>query len=240
MESRNPAATSSRFISGRKRISADDLAYFELRDLLSSGELPPEEQISEETLAELLGVSRTPLRAALTRLRFEGLIDRATNGRLFVPPVSVEDAAQLFAVRIALEELALEAGFLHVDQDMLAVMRSFIEQMGVLRGVSAREVGLYGGEFHGVLYKAGGNPLNLALLAQLQGRIDRYRFLSTGTGQERQDKAIEEHRQILAAIEQRDLPGAKAALRAHLEGALASVQNAIRAQSVSHEISQKV
>lgn len=222
-------------ISGKNRISAADLAYFELRNRIANGVIPPGEQVSEDALAELVGLSRTPLRAAVSRLRVEGLIDRASNGRLFVPPVSIKDAEELFAVRFVLEELALETSFAYLDEKMFSLMGGLIEQMTALRGTSGREVGLFGGEFHSVLYKVGGNSLNLALLAQIQGRIDRYRYLSTGTGQERQNQAIEEHRQILDALKKHDLPLAKVVLRAHLEGAASTVKKAIKSSLEGHE-----
>lgn len=219
---------SSAGLSGRRRVSTEDLAYLELRDVLARGEYPPAAQLSEEALATRLGVSRTPLRQALGRLRSEYLVDRSPGGRLFVTPVSPENARDIFAVRLALEHLALQQAFPHVTDQLLAVLRSLLAQMASLGEANPDAVANYGGEFHATIYRAGGNEVNLALLAQLQGRIDRYRFLSTSTGVRRNRSAIREHQQIVAALEARDLPAAAAALDTHLQAAQTSVLGALR------------
>lgn len=214
-------------LDGRRRVSAEDLVYRELRDLLAQQKLAPGSQVSEEALAVTLGVSRTPLRQALASFRYEGLLERAANGRLYVTPVSVEDARNVFTVRIALELLALEQSFANLTDDLLLSLRGLLAQMAVIDQGSDRSVGRYGGEFHGLLYRNGRNEVNLALLSALEGRIDRYRFLSTGTGVRRQRDAVEEHEVILEALERRDLRGAKRALLDHLENAQQSVMAAL-------------
>lgn len=215
--------------SGRRRVSAEDLTYLELREMLARRELEPGGQLSEEALAAQLGVSRTPLRQALTRLRFEGLVDRSANGRLHATPISAADARNLFAVRISLETLALEQAFERMTEEVLRELRALLAQMSALDRLGGTEVGRYGGQFHATLYQAGGNDLNLMLLSMLQGRIDRYRFLSTGTGVQRQRQAVREHSEILQALTDHDLPAAKRALGEHLcqarESVLAAVQS---------------
>lgn len=221
-----PNTDSAGVLFGQRRVSTEDLAYHELRTMLVTRRLEPSGSLSEEALAAALGVSRTPLRQALARLRLEGLVDRAPNGRLFVTPVSAADAGDLFSVRCALEELALEQAFPHLNESLLRTLRGLLAHMDAVGDAGGETVAKYGGEFHAVLYRAGGNALNLALLGQLQARIDRYRFLSTATGPKRQRDAVKEHRIILAALEAADLPRAKAALREHLGRAQASVLKA--------------
>lgn len=214
-------------LSGRQRVSAEDLAYVALRDMLARAEYPPGTPLSEEALARRLGVSRTPLRQALGRLRFEHLVDRSPGGRLFVTPVSADNATDVFAVRLALERLALQQAFPHVTEQLTTLLRSLLAQMALLMRTNREAVADYGGEFHAAIYRAGGNEVNLALLAQLQGRIDRYRFLSTSTGLRRNRNAVREHQAILAALEAGDLPAASAALDTHLRAAQASVLTAL-------------
>lgn len=214
-------------LDGRRRISAEDLVYVELRDLLAQQRLAPGNQVSEESLAVTLGVSRTPLRQALGRLRHEGLVERSANGRLYVAPMSADDAMNLFSVRIALELLALEQSFVNLTEELLVSLRGLLAQMAVIEQGSERTVGRYGSEFHAALYRNSRNDVNLGLLSALEGRIDRYRFLSTGTGVPRQRHAVEEHQVILEALEQRNLRATKRALREHLENARKSVLTAL-------------
>lgn len=220
-------------LDGRRRVSTEDLVYRELRHMLAQQQLAPGSQVSEEALAVSLGVSRTPLRQALARLRYEGLVERGANGRLNVAPISVEDARNVFSVRIALELLALEQAFANLTDDLLLSLRGLLAQMAIIGQGSDRSVGHYGGEFHALLYKNGQNEVNLAFLSALEGRIDRYRFLSTRTGIHRQRDAIEEHERILEALERWDLCGAKRALRDHLENAQQSVMSALSTRAAN-------
>lgn len=195
--------------------------------MISQRQVAPGSLVSEEALAATLGVSRTPLRQALARFRYEGLLERSANGRLYVTRMSANDARNIFSVRIALELLALEQAFANLTDDLLLTLRGLLAQMATLDQGSERSVGRYGGEFHALLYRSGRNEVTLASLSALEGRIDRYRFLSTGTGVRRQRNAVQEHEVILEALERRDLRGARRALRTHLQNAQESVLTAL-------------
>lgn len=81
-----------------------------LLSLIETGELRPGDLLEERALAARLSVSRTPIRAALSRLVGEGLVDRAPNGLLTVTELGLEDFAQLIQFRRLLEgEAALQA-----------------------------------------------------------------------------------------------------------------------------------
>lgn len=223
-------------LSGRRRVSAEDLAYEALRDMIARGEYPPDTPLSEEALATRLGLSRTPLRQALGRLRFEHLVDRSPGGRLFVTPVSSADASDVFAVRLALEQLALQQAVPLITDGDLAMLRSLLAQMRSLSRSNPDAVGSYGGEFHATIYRVGGNQVNLALLGQLQGRIDRYRYFSTATGARRTQNAVREHRLILQTLEARDAAAAAAALHTHLQAAHRSVLAALHQMNRSTDL----
>lgn len=215
----------------RSRVSTDDIIYAELREMLTSGQIAPGAPLSEEVLAQSLGVSRTPLRQALSRLRFEGLVQRSTNGRHFAGEVSEAHARDLFSVRIALETLAIEEAFPHLTPESLTILRGTLAQADTLVQQDGHDVGNLGRVFHATIYDASSNQLNLELLAQIQSRIDQYRYLSTGTGADRQRAALKEHRLIFEALEANDLVVAKRLLREHLENARKSVITAIRKSS---------
>src|SRR3954463_1400127 len=82
---------------------ASDLAYESLRDDILNWRIAPGTALSETELALRLGVSRTPLPAALARLALEGLVDTSRGRTGVVPDVSVESIAQQFEVREAPE-----------------------------------------------------------------------------------------------------------------------------------------
>ncbi|NOY75911.1 MAG: GntR family transcriptional regulator [Kiritimatiellaeota bacterium] len=88
-----------------KRIGVDHICA-ELRHRLKSGELKPESRIVEQELAEGFGVSRTPIRAAIERLRAEGLFVGLPNLGTFVRRFSMGDVRDTFEIREVLEGLA--------------------------------------------------------------------------------------------------------------------------------------
>jgi DNA-binding GntR family transcriptional regulator len=82
-------------------------AYDELRRKILQGELAPGATFSQVQLSTQLGVSRTPLREAVRLLQMEGLLRTDPRRRVRVSPLSTEDFEDLYAIRIALESLAV-------------------------------------------------------------------------------------------------------------------------------------
>ena len=85
---------------------ASDRAYRALREEIVEGDLPPGAVLGEVEQSARLGLSRTPLREALSRLVADGLAAPATGRGVVVTAVSLDEAPQLFDLRIALETLA--------------------------------------------------------------------------------------------------------------------------------------
>ena len=86
-----------------------DTAYERLRDDIVAGRIAAETVLSERALTETLGLSRTPLRAALSRLESEGIVDRLSNGVVLVRSVTVEQLLQIVQLRQKLEAAAAAA-----------------------------------------------------------------------------------------------------------------------------------
>src|SRR5690625_3071545 len=92
----------------RKDLSAKEFAYLEIKYRIIKGELSPNEQLLEIPLSKSLKISRTPLREAIYKLEFEGLVVRQNNNRLKVAPISIKEVIEIFTVRCKLEEIAVE------------------------------------------------------------------------------------------------------------------------------------
>lgn len=90
-----------------------ETAYMRLRDDIVAGRIAAETVLSERALTETLGLSRTPLRAAISRLESEGMVDRLSNGVILVRSVTVEQLLQIVQLRQSLESAAAAraAGF---------------------------------------------------------------------------------------------------------------------------------
>ena len=87
---------------------ASDLAYAKIRAYLLGGAVRPNDQLTEDHLAQITGVSRTPVREAVRRLEDELLLVRSDTKRLFVADWSRDDIEEMFVLRQMLECHAAE------------------------------------------------------------------------------------------------------------------------------------
>jgi DNA-binding GntR family transcriptional regulator len=99
--------------------------YSTLQDWIVTGKLEPGEHLRDKELAEVLGVSRTPIREALLRLEDEGLVQTKPNRWTQVAPINLEEARNVYPIVWSLERLALSTAFelitsQHIEQMELA------------------------------------------------------------------------------------------------------------------------
>lgn len=202
---------------------ASDRAYESLRDEILNWRIAPGTALSENELALRLGVSRTPLRAALARLALEGLVDTSRGRTGVVPDVSVESIAQQFEVREALE---LQAARLAARRRDPAVFSQLAESFG-----HASETLAEGGtdayyavvaRFDQAMDDAVGNPAMRAALEGVRIHLFRARRLAQDNP-ERLLRAAAEHRLICEAVRDGDAELAASATAVHLRGSLTTI-----------------
>src|SRR5438309_4795388 len=194
--------------------------YAYLRRAMHEGDLRPDERLVEAEIAELAGVSRTPVREALHKLQVDGLV--AVTGRGFVVgTVSTDELVELCAVRETLEGMAAGlAARSRTEMDLIA-LRHVAEEF---RGAAARgdvpDLVRLNHAFHDVIWQAARNRYLGRQLSALRGQIERLQP-TTLADPERQRIATVEHEAIVAAIEDQDLNRAERATRDHFQGAMA-------------------
>ena len=223
MEALVHAATTAR--RGRPR----GQIYVVLRDAIVSAALEPGRQLSENELAALLGVSRTPIREALQRLRDDRLVEIVPQLGTFVTRISEAAVADAQFVREALECAAVRQAALRVRDDDLAGLEATIR-----RQEAAREAADYDGfyvlddELHRALCDLSGHEIAWSLSQRAKGHLNRVRRLSLPEPGYLMEM-ISEHRAVVAAVADRDPDAAEQALRHHLRMVLSTLP-AIRAQ----------
>src|SRR5829696_7666000 len=87
-------------------LTKSDYAYTRLRDGVLSGEFAPGTVLNQANLAKTIGISTTPLREALRRLKSEGLVELDAHRDARVAPLTAEEARDLLEVRRSLDPLA--------------------------------------------------------------------------------------------------------------------------------------
>ncbi|CAN5349954.1 GntR family transcriptional regulator [soil metagenome] len=202
---------------------ASDRAYDALRDEILSWRLAPGTALSEIELAARLGVSRTPLRAALARLALEGLVDTSRGRTGIVSDVSAESIAELFELREALETQASRLAARRRDP---AVFSALVEQFAradatlAERGIDAYYDVIRA--FDGAVDDAVGNPSFQSALDGVRTHLVRARRMAADNPA-RLLRAAEEHRLICEAIRDGDEGLAASATAVHLRASLTAV-----------------
>jgi DNA-binding GntR family transcriptional regulator len=190
--------------------------YETLLDLIVNRTLPPGQHLVESELATQLGVSRQPVREALQRLNTEGWVDLRPAQGAFVHQPTDEEADQLLGVRTLLEaeaaRLAAEQGPAPADLAPLAELCGRGEQ--AVRDGDVDLVVALNSEFHAAVLRLARN----AVLAELIGRVQRrVRWYYTSVAARRGLRSWEEHRDLLAALADRDGDRAARVMREHTE-----------------------
>lgn len=211
---------------------ASERAYQRLRDDIISWRRLPGELLSENELAEELGVSRTPLRSALMRLALEDLVDTSRRTAT-VSRVSLKTIEDLFEVREALELQAVRLACLRRDTADFRDVYLALEDSERLVGQGDLDAYYAVIEsFDAALDQAVDNPALVSALRTVRIHLARTRRMSAGNP-ERLRLAAQEHRRICGAIIDADAELATAAVMIHLRGSLQSLREMLAAQESS-------
>jgi DNA-binding GntR family transcriptional regulator len=199
-----------------------------LRAMIFAGELEPGARVTEIALARRLGVSRTPLREAFRELTAEGLLEPMPRRGARVANLTAELVDQLFPIMGALESLSGELACRHISDAEIAEIRALHGQMA--EDHARRDLDSYfrlNQRIHEAIMAATRNPTLTRIYFGLAGRVRHARKMAN-ISQSRWDEAMEEHRQILAALERRDGETLAALLRRHLVNKQEALKDSVR------------
>lgn len=187
-----------------------------LRNKITYGELASGARLTERVLCEELKVSRTPLREALKTLASEGLVELLQNCGAMVAPMTLADTTSTFEVLSVLEGLAGELACVRADEDAIAELRQMHEQMREHHRLGKREKYFeLNQQIHAGIHMLAGNPVLAATHRKLNLRLRRARYFAN-IGQARWDRAMQEHDQIISALEARNGKRLRVLLEEHI------------------------
>jgi DNA-binding GntR family transcriptional regulator len=116
--------------SGRRHSPTEQRVYDALHQQIVDGELPPGWPLRLELIAQRLDASTTPVRSALVRLEWEGLVRRSARRGSIVAPLELEDIEEIQAIRWGIEGLAARLGAAAATDGTIALMRDHLERIG--------------------------------------------------------------------------------------------------------------
>jgi DNA-binding GntR family transcriptional regulator len=203
-------------------LRASDIAYDKIRQFVLSGQAEPGEQLTEEQLARISGVSRTPVREAVRRLENELLIVRSDSKRLFVADWSVDDIDEMFVLRGMLEGHAASRAARNITARQLEDIARVSDLLDAAVNATPPDVAAFlahNRSFHDIILEAACSPRLSAMLPMLieQPVVNRT------AKQYRVDELLQsarDHRELIAAFMARDSHWARAVMTSHIRRAL--------------------
>ena len=208
---------------------ASEQAYAKIRAHLLSGAVKAGEQLTEDQLAQITGVSRTPVREAVRRLEDELVLVRSDTKRLFVADWSRDDIEEMFTLRQMLECHAAERAAKRLTREQIAALEEVnrdltaaVEQSppDVVRFLDANRA------FHEVIIEAADSPRLGQLLTRL---VEAPVVLRTARTYSQSDlrQSARDHDELVAAFAARDPDWARAVMGSHLRRAFHTFAKAV-------------
>jgi DNA-binding GntR family transcriptional regulator len=208
---------------GSRRGPARLAVYAAIRDAIVRAELPPGARLSENELAEQFGVSRTPIREALGRLRDDRLVEVVPQLGTFVTRISTQAVSDAQFIREALECAAVRAAAEQAGEEGVATLEENLQLQE-----RARDKGdfdswyLLDDAYHRALCDLSGHPAVWGVSERAKSHLNRLRRISL-TVPDYMPSMIVEHREVADAVERHEPDAAETALRHHLRMVLREV-----------------
>lgn len=223
-----------------KKPSLREHAYMQIKQRIIDCTYAPNTVINEEQLQHEFGVSRTPIREALTMLAREGFVQIMPKKGIRIAKLTHGDVSHVFEVRMLMEPYILRRHRQDMDKQQLRALeqrhRELLEAaVTPLTAAYQKAVNALDNELHSVLIGASPNPYFGDLRSIVLEQSARLRILSGKEPERRPKQTLEEHLAILEALLEDDAERAAACMEAHLTKAERAAFETIAANNVSIE-----
>ena len=196
-----------------------------LRQLIISNSYAQGEQLRQDEVAQQLGVSHIPVRAAFQLLEAEGLITNVPYKGAVVTRLSAAEIEEYFDIRATLEVDLLKRSIGEIEPDALARARKIVERMDT---ASPERWGEYNWKLHEELYSAAKRPITLDFVHKIHDNLDRYVRIQLALSEENRRRAHAEHIQLIELCAAGDRQKAMRLLNAHICGVRDDLLNHLR------------
>lgn len=192
-----------------------------LRAAIRNGTLSPGARLVEQDLAEMLEVSRIPVREAIQRLVEEGLVKKIPHRGAFVYLPTFKEIEEISSLRVVLERFIVERAIERWQPEHESALRGIIDQMRVAAG--RRDfVQLYEQDyaFHYTVWEVADHSLMLEVVSSLRARISRFLYeANSALPADQLTTHVDSHNRLLEIIKSGDVALAQEEMTAHVLGA---------------------
>lgn len=205
--------------SGGQHRTLVDSATATLHEAILTGRLPAGTPLRLNEMAELLGMSMSPVRESIRRLAAIGLVEVVQHKGAWVMPLTVEDAIDTHETRIAMESVLIErAAARFTPDDARRAQAALDEHLAASERGDVPAARRAHTEYHFTIYRAAGSRWLLRGLEPVWENSERYRFATVTPTRQSEDR-VREHRAILEACIAHDVESAVQAVRVHIQHA---------------------
>jgi DNA-binding GntR family transcriptional regulator len=197
----------------RERKTITDYLAAALRTAIYDGQFADQEELNQVELAAFFGTSRVPIREALRQLQAEGLVQSSAHHRTVVSGLSLPELLEAVEMRAVLEAYLLRKAAHKIEKADLNRLRKLCDESSRIKDYGSQWV-LKNWEFHRSLYCRSDSPRIISTIERLQLNIERYARRAGNLQRLRQ--AADEHRQIVKALERKDVTRACGLLERHI------------------------
>lgn len=202
--------------------------FYTLREAILKGQLKPGTRLMEISLAEQLGVSRTPVREAIRKLELEGLVIIEPRKGARVAEIARQELNDVLELRRALEELAIKKACERITEEELSRLEDAAEEFGELvQGHDLMALAEADVHFHDMIYRATHNRRLVQILNNLREQM--YRFRMEYLKDEASRKLLDaEHKEICRAIREKDTELAHKYICQHIDNQYAAIIRSLK------------
>ncbi|HEX2032571.1 MAG TPA: GntR family transcriptional regulator [Chloroflexota bacterium] len=206
---------------GQRRETLGDLAYKELLDAILLYRLPPGTPLGLDQLARQLGMSRTPVNLALSRLHAEGLVSYNEHLGFVVRVLTAKDLREIFDLRLMCEMHAVATGLPGAPESHLAEIAAIQDKIASSTDwadpVAFRRFWELDGRFHHHIVRLSPNDQLQEWFSRLNHHVHGVRLALRSPQAAPFAAMLREHAAIVRTLRRRDVPAAQEALRRHIE-----------------------
>jgi DNA-binding GntR family transcriptional regulator len=192
-----------------------------IRNRIIESKIKPGERLTESDVANLLGVSRTPLREAFFQLHAEGFVKFTPRKGAIVSDISLTDAEETYVIKTALEALAARLAVRNVTQsfiDKLTDINQRLNEQIQKEKKDIKRIFDLNHKFHQMIIEASGNRKLSDMLLLVRQQTQRYNYIYLSLLSRLED-SIAEHSNIINALKDKDADSVEELVKKHSEGA---------------------
>ena len=210
---------------GQRHANLDQQAYQIIKTMIRDRKLLPGDKIPQESLAQELGISRTPLVSALKYMEKEKLVEAKPRRGFFVRLFSIDEMISIFELREVLEGLAARHAAKNIKNAEISRLRGFFRSYQP--GQKINNTSAYRDEdrgFHNYVTEIGAKEFLKSILQTYNIISFSYQFLSSEGLVRPPDETLAEHRAIIDAIVSHDPESAEYLMRHHFKKTIAALK----------------